>query len=71
MKPFNEIELKDEDEDDYFSDVRDDTMVYESSDDEIISEGYSIDDVPADEFGADLDYSEGFSDYDDEAEEDE
>ena len=67
----NEIELKDEDEDDYFSDVRDDTMVYESSDDEIISEGYSIDDVPADEFGADLDYSEGFSDYDDEAEEDE
>ena len=66
-----EIELKDEDEDDYGAvDVRDE-MVYQSSDDEIISEGYSIDDVPVDELGADLDYSEEFSDYDDNAEEDE
>ena len=68
----NEIELKDEDEDDYIPiDVRDE-MVYQSNDEEIISEGYSIDDVPADELGADLDYSDDYSDdYVDDAEEDE
>ncbi len=41
----NEIELKDEDDDDYVPvDIREE-MVYQSSDDEIVSEGYSIDDV--------------------------
>ena len=68
-----EIELKDEDEDDYGAvDVRDE-MVYQSSDDEIISEGYSIDDVPAEELGADLDFGEEYAsdDYTDDAEEDE
>ncbi|MER2151952.1 MAG: DNA-directed RNA polymerase subunit beta, partial [Candidatus Limivicinus sp.] len=68
-----EIELKDEDEDDYGTvDVRDE-MVYQSSDDEIISEGYSIDDVPAEELGADLEFSDEYvsDDYTDETEEDE
>ena len=56
----SEIELKDDDDDDYVpaADIRED--VYQSSDDEIIGEGFSIDDVPAEEFGADL----GFDDYD-------
>ena len=58
----NEIELKDEDDDDYVPvDVREE-MVYQSSDDEIVSEGYSIDDVPAEELGADLEYSDDYSD---------
>ena len=58
----NEIELKDEDDDDYVPvDIREE-MVYQSSDDEIVSEGYSIDDVPAEELGADLEYSDDYSD---------
>ena len=58
----NEIELKDEDDDDYVPvDVREE-MVYQSSDDEIVSEGYSIDDVPAEELGADLEYSDDYTD---------
>ena len=63
-----EIELKDDDDDDYIpsDDVREE--LYQGSDDEITAEGYSIDDVPADELGADLDFG---GDYDDETEEDE
>ena len=61
-KEGNEIELKDEDDDDYVPvDIREE-MVYQSSDDEIVSEGYSIDDVPAEELGADLEYSDDYSD---------
>ncbi|MBR0153860.1 MAG: DNA-directed RNA polymerase subunit beta, partial [Lachnospiraceae bacterium] len=61
----NEIELKDEDEDDFVSDVREE--IYQDSDAEILSEGFSIDDVPADELGADL----GLDDEYDDTEEDE
>ena len=64
-----EIELKDDDDDDYIpsDDVREE--LYQGSDDEITAEGYSIDDVPADELGADLDF--GGDDSDDYTEEDE
>jgi DNA-directed RNA polymerase subunit beta len=62
----NEIELKDDEDDDYIpAEIREE--IYQSSDDEIISEGFSIDDVPADELGADL----GFDDDYDDTEEDE
>ena len=61
----NEIELKDDDDDDDFiPDLKDE--FYHSDDSEIEAEGFSIEDVPADELGADLG-----SDYDDDDEEDE
>ncbi|MBO5544807.1 MAG: DNA-directed RNA polymerase subunit beta [Oscillospiraceae bacterium] len=65
----NEIELRDDDDDDYIPSEEVREEMYQVSDDEIIDSGYSIDDVPADELGADL----GQDDYDDEedAEEDE
>ena len=65
----NEIELKDDDDDDYIpsDEVREE--LYQGSDEEIVSEGYSIDDVPVDELGADLDF--GGDDSDDYTEEDE
>ncbi|MBO5556023.1 MAG: DNA-directed RNA polymerase subunit beta, partial [Oscillospiraceae bacterium] len=54
----NEIELKDDDDDDDFiPDLKDE--FYHSDDSEIEAEGFSIEDVPADELGADL------GDYDD------
>ncbi len=56
----NEIELKDEDEDeDVVSDLKDE--LYTADDEELADSGYSIEDVPEDELGADLgmdDYSE-------------
>ena len=48
----NEIELKDDDDDDFIPDVQEE--IYQESDEEIIGEGFEIDDVPADELGADL-----------------
>ena len=64
------IELKDEEDDDYIpsDEVREE--LFQDSDDDIVSEGYSIDDVPVDELGADLDFDEDYDD-DDETEEDE
>ena len=66
-----EIELKDDEDEDYIIDastlppedadvVREE--LYQDSDDDFAAEGYSIDDVPVEELGADL----GFDDYDDE-----
>jgi DNA-directed RNA polymerase subunit beta len=68
-----EIELKDDEDEDYIIDastlppedadvVREE--LYQDSDDDFAAEGYSIDDVPVEELGADL----GFDDYDDEDE---
>ena len=45
--------------------------MYQDSDADIVAEGYSIDDVPADELGADLDFDGDYSDDYDETEEDE
>ena len=47
-----EIELKDDDEDDFIPDMKDE--LYQANDSELEAEGYSIEDVPADELGADL-----------------
>ena len=62
-KEGQEIELKDE-EDDFVPDMKDE--IYASSDSEIEAEGFSIEDVPEDEF--DAGYSE--TDYSDDEEED-
>ena len=51
-----EIELKDDDEDDFIPDMKDE--IYQADDSEIVSEGYSIDDVPVEELGADLGYGD-------------
>ena len=48
----NEIELKDDDDDDFIPDVQEE--IYQESDEDIIGEGFEIDDVPVDELGADL-----------------
>ena len=57
-----EIELKDEDEDDFIPDMKDE--FYQSDDSEIEAEGYSIEDIPEDEFDADF----GGDDYTDDEE---
>ena len=59
----NEIELKDDDEDDFIAEMRDE--FYAADDAEIEAEGFSIENVPEDEFGADI----GNNDYDDEEDE--
>ena len=54
-----EIELKDEDDDDFIPELRDE--LYAADDDELADGGFSIENVPEDEFGADFgadDYSE-------------
>ena len=61
-KDGSEIELKDDDEDDFIPEMRDE--LYAADDAEIEAEGFSIEDVPEDELGADL----GFNDYDDDEE---
>ena len=61
-KDGSEIELKDDDEDDFIPEMRDE--FYTADDAEIEAEGFSIEDVPEDELGADL----GLNDYDDEEE---
>jgi len=58
-----EIELKDDDEDDFIPDMKDE--IYQSDDSEIMSEGFSIDDVPVEELGADLGFGDD-SDFDNE-----
>ena len=60
-KDGSEIELKDDDEDDFIPEMRDE--FYAADDEEIEAEGFSIEDVPEDEFGADLGND---NDYDDE-----
>ena len=54
-----EIELKDEDDDDFIPELRDE--LYAADDEELADGGFSIENVPEDEFGADFgadDYSE-------------
>ena len=54
-----EIELKDEDEDDFIPELRDE--LYQADDEELADSGFSIENVPEDEFGSDFgadDYSE-------------
>ena len=63
-----EIELKDDDEDDFIPDMKDE--IYQADDSEIVSEGYSIDDVPVEELGADLGYGDAADDMDFDNEED-
>ena len=55
-----EIELKDDDEDDFIPDMKDE--FYQSDDSEIEAEGFTIEDIPEDEFDA------GLSDYSDDEE---
>ena len=62
-KDGEEIELKDDDEDDFIPELRDE--FYAADDAEIEAEGFSIEDVPEEELGADI----GLNDYDDDEEE--
>ena len=57
-KDGQEIELKEEDEDDFIPELKDE--FYTADDSEIEAEGFTIEDVPEDEFGADFgaDYEE-------------
>ena len=57
----DEIELKDDDEDDFIPDMKDE--LYAADDSEIEAGGFSIEDVPEDEFGADFGMD---NDYDEE-----
>ncbi|MBR4549848.1 MAG: DNA-directed RNA polymerase subunit beta [Oscillospiraceae bacterium] len=61
-KDGSEIELKDDDEDEFVPDMKDE--FYTTDDSELEAEGYSIEDVPEDELGADLD----LTDYNDDEE---
>ena len=63
-KDGSEIELKDDDEDDFIPEMRDE--FYAADDAEIEAEGFSIENVPEDEFGADIGND---NDYDDEEDE--
>ena len=58
----SEIELKDDEEDDFIPEMKDE--FYAADDSELEAEGYSIEDVPEDELGADL----GLNDYNDDEE---
>ena len=60
-KSGNEIELKDDEDDDLIPGYKDEEFV-SSSDDEFESEGFSIENVPEDEFEAD--YSDDYSEED-------
>ena len=51
-KDGQEIELKDEDDDDFMPDLRDE--LYQADDAELADSGFMIEDVPEDEFGADF-----------------
>ena len=63
-KDGSEIELKDDDDDDFIPEMKDE--IYQSDDSEIEAEGYSIENIPEDEY--DSDYSS--MDYSDDDEED-
>ena len=51
-KDGQEIELKEEDEDDFIPELKDE--FYQADDSEIEAEGFTIEDVPEEEFGADF-----------------
>ncbi len=62
-KDGNTIELKDDDDDEFIPDMKDE--IYQSDDTEIESEGFYIEDVPEDELGAELGFStDSNSDFD-------
>ena len=61
-KDGNEIELKDDDDDDFIPDMKDE--LYQSDDSEIEAEGFSIEDIPEDEL--DDDFGTSMDDYDSE-----
>ena len=61
-KEGNEVELRDDEDDDLLPVYQDET--FEGSDEEIEAEGFTIEDVPEDEFGADMESD--FDDYNDE-----
>ena len=63
-KDGNEIELKDDDEDDFIPEMRDE--FYAADDAEIEAEGFSIENVPEDEFGADIGNDNDYNDEEDE-----
>ncbi len=63
-KDGSEIELKDDDDDDFVPSFKDE--IYASDDEELAAEGYSIENVPENEF----DMEEESDDYTDEEEED-
>jgi DNA-directed RNA polymerase subunit beta len=58
-KDGNEIELKDDDDDDFIPDMKDE--LHHSDDSEIESEGFTIEDIPEDDF--DMDFSDSDNDY--------
>ncbi len=58
----NEIELKDDDDDDFIPSEETREELFQSSDDEIVDAGYSIDDVPVEELGADLEFNDDYED---------
>ena len=57
-KDGNEIELKDDDDDDFIPDMKDE--IYQADDDEIEAEGFSIENIPEeeDDFGESMDFSD-------------
>ena len=63
-KDGNEIELKDDDEDDFIPEMRDE--FYAADDAEIEAEGFSIENMPEDEFGADIGNDNDYNDEEDE-----
>ena len=60
----NEIELKDEDEDDFIPELKDE--LYAADDEELADGGFSIENVPEDEFGADFGADDDYSSEEDE-----
>ena len=60
----NRVELHDDEDDDFVPAYREEDELYSSSEEELEADGYTIEDVPEDEFGADFNGS--FDDYNDE-----
>ena len=63
-KDGSEIELKDDEDDDFIPDMKDE--IYQSDDSELEAEGYSIENIPEDEFDSDYSSTDYSDDDDDE-----
>ena len=63
-KDGNEIELKDDDEDEFVPRMRDEMYESFESDSDIESEGYSIEDIPEDDDDFNFDVSDDYSEED-------
>ena len=59
----NEIELKDEDEDDFIPELKDE--LYAADDEELADSGFSIENAPEDDFGADFGLNDDYNDEED------